>query len=225
MATDPMGVIFDMDGVLVDSYEAHFESWRAAGERHGLHMTEPQFRQTFGRTSRDIIAFLWPGRFPDNKAADVFDEEKEAAYRGLIHAHFPEMPGATAMLRALKTAGFRLAVGSSGPPENVALCVSKLDPWKDLFAATVSRSDITRGKPDPQVFLVAASRLGVSPDRCAVIEDAPAGLQAAKAAGMTPVALASGTAPVPVLQSLSRHVALALSELTPTFLADLIQGR
>ena len=100
------------------------------------------------------------------------------------------MPGVHRLLEQLHRAGFRLAVGSSGPPENVDLVLEKLGS-RSLFDAVVTATDVTRGKPDPQVFLIAAERLGVPPPRCVVIEDAAAGIAAAHAAGMTSVALAS----------------------------------
>jgi beta-phosphoglucomutase len=153
-------VIFDMDGVLVDSYHAHYRSWLAMAKAAGLRLTEADFARTFGRTSREIIAAYWgEHRFNEVEIA-ALDAQKEAAYRRIIHADFPAMPGAGRLLRSLGAAGFALAVGSSGPPENVDLVLDKLGA-RELFAAVVTGEDVTRGKPDPQVFLVAAERLGV----------------------------------------------------------------
>jgi beta-phosphoglucomutase len=183
-------VIFDMDGVLVDSYEAHFKSWQAVAADEGLAITEGDFASTFGRTSREIIAALWgEGRYNDREIL-ALDDRKEAAFRDLIAADFPAMPGAGELLRSLAGAGFRLAVGSSGPPENIDLVLDRLDA-RQLFRAVVTGMDVTRGKPDPQVFLIAAERLGVAPAGCVVVEDAPAGVAAARAAGMASVGFAS----------------------------------
>jgi len=182
--------IFDMDGVLVDTYHAHYQSWLAMAEPEGLSFTEAEFAPTFGRTSREIIAYFWgDGRYSDAEIA-ALDEQKEAAFRRIIEADFPAMPGARGLLEELHDAGFALAVGSSGPPENVDLVLERLGARR-LFQAVVTGMDVTRGKPDPQVFLIAAERLGVPPERCAVIEDAPAGVTAANAAGMTSVGLTS----------------------------------
>ena len=124
------------------------------------------------------------------------------------------------MLRSLHDAGFRLAVGSSGPPENVALVLDRLEA-RDLFEAVVTGEDVTRGKPDPEVFLIAAKRLGVPPARCAVIEDAPPGIAAANAAGMTSVGLLS-TGRKPDDLAAARIVVQSLGELSPQVLRDLI---
>jgi beta-phosphoglucomutase len=211
MAND-FGVIFDVDGVLVDSYRAHLESWRRVAADHDLTMTDADFARTFGRTSRDIIQHLWPGRF-DDAGVLAFDAQKESLYRELLRDHFPEMAGAGDLIAALHEAGFRLAIGSSGPPENVALVKRKI-PHGQWITATINGTDVKHGKPDPEVFLIAAQRLGLDPSRCAVVEDAPAGLQAARRAGMIAIGL-TGTAPRETLALHAHLVVDRLSELTP----------
>jgi beta-phosphoglucomutase len=187
---DKLAVIFDMDGVLVDSYMAHFRSWQEVGAEQGHTVTEAEFAAQFGRTSREIIAGAWGGgAFTDAEIA-ALDDRKEAVFREILAADFPTMPGAEALLQALHHAGFALGVGSSGPPENVDFVLDHLVN-RALFDAVVTGSDVTRGKPDPQVFLLVAQRLGAAPARCAVVEDAPVGVQAANAAGMTSIGFAS----------------------------------
>ena len=214
---DRLGVIFDMDGVLVDSYRAHLRSWRDTAARHGLALTDADFARTFGRTSRDIIRALWPDRFNDAEVAR-FDAAKEARYREILAEDFPEMPGASDLIRALHEAGFCLAIGSSGPPENVALVLSKLRHGA-LFDATVNGTEVAHGKPNPDVFLTAASKLGIPPARTAVIEDAPAGVEAARRAGAAAIGLL-GTAPRERLAEHADLVVDALSRLS----VDLIRG-
>ncbi|NIP85230.1 MAG: HAD-IA family hydrolase [Planctomycetales bacterium] len=182
-------MIFDIDGVLVDSYAVHFQSWQMAAGRFGFVISERQFADTFGQTSRSIIRQLCGQEVGDGEVQEI-DAYKEAAYRQIIAADFPTMPGAVELIDALAADGFALAVGSSGPPENVQLALDQLDRHA-LFDAQVSGADVTRGKPDPQVFQVAAQRLGIPPAACAVIEDAAAGVAAARAAGMLSVALVS----------------------------------
>lgn len=183
-------VIFDMDGVLVDSYQAHYRSWQEVAASLGRDMTPEQFAATFGQTSREIIASLWPelGRCEADIA--LLDNRKEAAFRQILARDFPAMPGARSLLESLHEAGFALGLGSSGPPENVKLVLSRLGVQR-LFGAVITGMDVTRGKPDPEVFLLAAQRLGVPPVQCAVVEDAPLGIAAAKAAGMASVGLVS----------------------------------
>jgi beta-phosphoglucomutase family hydrolase len=181
------GVLFDMDGVLVDSYRPHLESWQALAREEELPFDREALARAFGRTSREIIATLWPDRAED---AERLSERKEAAYRALIEADFPAMPGAAELVRDLDAAGLALALASSGPPANVELALERLR-VRDCFAAVVTGHDVRRGKPDPQVFLLAAERLGLPPAGCVVIEDAPVGVRAAHAAGMAAVALLS----------------------------------
>ena len=215
------GAIFDMDGVLVDSYQAHFRSWGRMADRSGLTMTEEQFASTFGRTTREIIRALWPGRVAE---ADIpaWDDAKEALYREEIRKDFPEMDGAGALLRALHEGGFALGVGSSGPPQNVAVVREGLSAG-ELISACVDGSEVARGKPDPEVFLKVAGKLGVAPERSAVVEDAPAGVEAARRAGMTAIAI-TGTAPRDVLAARAHLVIDSLAELTPPRIARLIDA-
>jgi len=214
-------VIFDMDGVLVDSYRAHLESWEQLARDHGLTMTAEQFSATFGRTTRDIIRNLWGNRVAENDIP-AWDAQKEAFYREIIRRDFPAMDGATELLRSLDEAGFAMAIGSSGPPENVETVIECL-PGAELISARVTGVDVTRGKPDPQVFLIAAEKLAVSPSRCAVIEDAPAGVQAARAAGMAAVAI-TVTADRDTLTEHAHIVIDSLQELSPESIAQLIDS-
>lgn len=183
-------VIFDMDGVLIDSYHAHFESWRMVASEEGVDFSQDVFDRTFGRTSREIIRDVWGRRAATPERVESLDARKEAAYRDIISRDFPAMPGVGPLIDALASAGFKLAIGSSGPPENVALVLSRLQRER-LFSAVVSGADVVRGKPDPAIFFLAAQRLDVPPARCAVIEDAPLGIAAAHAAGMAAIGLAS----------------------------------
>jgi beta-phosphoglucomutase len=182
------GVIFDMDGVLVDSGPAHRESWeKVAGELHRT-ITKEQFDATFGRPSRDIIRAL----FGDLSAEEVkaIDDRKESLYRSIVERAMPIMPGAIELVRALHDAGFLLAIGSSGPPENIALVIRALG-IGPAISAIVNGFDVSHGKPHPEVFLRATEKLGLPPARCVVIEDAPSGIEAAHRGGMKVVALAS----------------------------------
>jgi len=205
--TRTYAAIFDMDGVLVDTYHAHYQSWLAMAQAEGFSFTEEQFAETFGRTSREIIAHFWgEGRLSDRQIAEM-DEQKEAAFRRIIEQNFPAMPGAAELLESLHQAGFALAVGSSGPPENVELVVDKLG-VRELLGAVVTGRDVHRGKPDPEVFLIAA-------------EDAPAGIEAARRAGMRSVGLAS-TGRKPEDLAAADLVVASLDELKPQRLRELI---
>jgi beta-phosphoglucomutase len=214
-----LGVIFDMDGVLVDSYRAHFEAWQRLGRELDRPITEAMFIPTFGLRNPEIFRTLWGDAFSEADA-ERWGEWKEQVYRQIITERFPAMDGAPELLDALKSAGFALAIGSSGPPENVAAALHGLG-RPDLFDATVTRDDVTRGKPHPEVFLKAAAKLGLAPGRCAVVEDALAGLEAAKAAGSVPIAL-TGTFKREDLAPLAALVVDSLRDLSPEKIARLI---
>jgi len=213
------GVIFDVDGVLVDSYRAHFASWQGLARQHELAVTQPQFAATFGRTSREAIIQLWPDRNLSPAQIAAMDDQKEALFRAELDDHFPAMDGAAELIVSLAEAGFALAVGSSGPPENVELVLRQVDP-RSLITARVTGADVTRGKPDPQVFQLAAERLGLPPHACVVIEDAAAGVAAAHAAGMPCIGLVSTGRTRAELQG-AELVVDCLRELTPRRIADL----
>jgi len=189
MSTD-LAVIFDVDGVLVDSYDAHFQSWLLLCKERGLEMTEQQFIATFGRTSREIIKELWGDQITTEAMGAETDDRKEGLFREILSNDFPGMDGAAELIDGLHDAGFLLALGSSGPPENVGLVLDAFG-CRHRFKGIVTGVDVARGKPDPQVFLLGAERVGVAPERCVVIEDAPAGVAAAHAAGMKCVAVVS----------------------------------
>jgi beta-phosphoglucomutase len=220
--TNTYAAIFDMDGVLVDSYRAHYRSWLAMAQEAGLYFTEEDFGRAFGRTSPEIIATYWGNdRFTAEEIA-ALDQRKEQAYRDLIARDVPAMPGLRPLLDRLAQAGFKLAVGSSGPPENVDLVLDGLA-IRPLFGAVVTGADVARGKPDPEVFVKAAQRLGLAPAQCVVIEDSPPGVQAAHAAGMVAVGLTS-TGRTPAVLADADLVVGSLPEITPERLRALIDA-
>ncbi len=215
------GVIFDMDGVLIDSYRAHLQSWQVLAREEGLTISQQQFAEQFGRTSRECIGIWWGDRYQEDDFP-ALSGRKEAAFRQIVAHENPAMPGIHELLDGLSQAGFALAVGSSGPPENINLVLDRLGE-RTTFAAVVTGDDVERGKPDPQVFLIAAARLGISPSRCVVIEDAPAGIEAAHAGQMMAVGLAS-TGRRPEELSAADLVVRSLAELNPQLLQQLLDG-
>jgi beta-phosphoglucomutase len=208
------GVIFDMDGVLILSKDAHWESWQLAGRQWGVELTYERFVACFGRTNPDCIATMFG---PDTSAADsaAIAEAKENAYRQIVREHVPVAPGILELLAKLKARGIRMAIGTSAPVENVKLIVeaAHLD---GFFDATANGSDVKRGKPAPDVFLLAAEKIGVAARRCAVVEDAPAGIEAAVAGGMLPI----GVATTHAAEDLKRAGAAVVFEGTRDFLSD-----
>jgi beta-phosphoglucomutase len=133
------------------------------------------------------------------------------------------MPGVADLLQSLQAAGFAIGLGSSAPPENVEATLDKLG-HRSLFSAVVTRADVRRGKPDPQVFLTAAARMRIPPQRCAVIEDSPLGIEAAHAAGAAGIGLAS-TGRTRASLAAADLVVDHLVELNPERIRDLILAR
>ncbi|MCX5685635.1 MAG: HAD family phosphatase [Planctomycetota bacterium] len=215
-------VIFDMDGVLINSYRAHLEAWQRMGAKLGYPVTEDAFIPTFGRVNREIFHHLWGDALNDQEI-ERWGEWKETAYREIITERFPGMEGAVDLLDSLKAAGFALAIGSSGPPENVAAALLGLR-RETLFDAIVNGREVKEGKPHPEVFLKAAEKLGIEPRRCAVIEDSLAGLEAAARAGTTPIGI-TGTFPRERLAEKAALVVDSLRELTPENIAELIDRK
>ena len=181
--------IFDIDGTIIDSMPFHARSWDVFAERHGLApMERGFFHRTAGRTAVELMRDMLGARPDDELRALV--REKESIYRELFAAQFREIPGFVAFARAAKSCGVRVACATAGDPENIAFALAHLG-MSDFFHAAVGAHDVARGKPHPDLFLLAANRIGVPATDCVVFEDAPLGIEAAQRAGMHAVAITS----------------------------------
>lgn len=183
------GVIFDMDGVLVNNMSVHFEAFAAMAERYNLTAEEGvDFTHLNGRGNDDIIGALFPPHIIAEKGVEALAAEKEALYREIYAPKIAPVAGLRELLAEICDAGLHCAVGSSGPRVNVDFVLDRcaIEPYFDV---RISGDMVTRCKPDPEIFLTAASRLGIAPEDCLVFEDAKAGIAAAKAAGMKVIAL------------------------------------
>jgi beta-phosphoglucomutase len=180
--------IWDMDGTLVDTADLHFQAWVELARCLGYPITRADFAATFGQRNPEVIRRLFSNRYSNAQIADL-GERKEELYRAAARKGIDLLPGARALLEGLPAAGFLQAIGSSAPLANLDL-ILELTQTKHFFQAISSAEDTQRGKPDPQVFQVAAAKLGVAPGHCVVMEDAVAGVQAAKAGGMKCIAVA-----------------------------------
>jgi len=184
-------IIWDLDGVIVDSGPYHLQAWQQLARENGQEFSEEQFRRTFGMRSPEIIATVFGEGLPEEQVASLA-KRKEELFRNAVRGHVSSLPGAVELIHSTDRAGFRLALASSAPYENVELILDSLQ-LKNHFDVIVTSEDVTAGKPDPQIFLIAAKRLGARPANCLVIEDAVPGVQAAKAAGMKCIAVAGGS--------------------------------
>ena len=181
-------VIFDMDGVLADTGSIHFQSWtKMAREDANAEFTREFFEETFGQQSIPITRKL-VGPKVEQALVEKWADLKEKYYREMVKDKLESLPGAIELIRDLKKKNAKLAIGSSGPAENVELLLTTLR-IKKYFDIVITAEDVENGKPAPDVFLIAASRLNLEPENCIVIEDAPVGIEAAKRAGMKSIGL------------------------------------
>jgi beta-phosphoglucomutase len=182
--TTPWAVLWDVDGTLVDTAELHFQAWAALAKATGKPFTRADFAATFGWRNQEIIPRLFGVK--DDEEVRRLGDEKEKLYRAEAEKGVALLPGVQALLEAITATRGKQAIGSSAPRANIEL-ILRLSGAARYFNAIVSMEDTTRGKPDPEVFLLGARGLNVPPGRCIVLEDAPAGIQAAKAGGMRAV--------------------------------------
>jgi beta-phosphoglucomutase len=180
-------VIWDVDGTLVDTAEMHFLAWVELAKQINKPFTRADFAATFGRRNPEILRALFDPNATDDEVLEL-GTRKEDLYRAAARHGVELLPGVRPLLEGLRAAGVAQGVGSSAPRGNLEL-ILELTRTTEFFAAVVAMEDTTRGKPDPQVFLLVAEKLGVPPARCLVLEDAVAGVEAAKAGGMKCVAV------------------------------------
>ncbi|MFC1848506.1 HAD family hydrolase [Chloroflexota bacterium] len=185
MATKAL--IWDLDGVIADTAPFHFRAWQRVAHDQGIAFTEADFKQTFGKRNPEIIAEKFG---PDFSAQEVEDlaSNKEELFRRIAKQSIKPFPGVLNLMLSLRAAMWKMAIASSTPVENIKLITQSLD-IAGLFDAVVSDKDVLRGKPDPEVFMLAADKLEAAPADCIVIEDAVAGVRAAKDAGMKCIAV------------------------------------
>lgn len=189
MTENAYGAIFDMDGVLVDSTEAHYKGWCLLGEELGVPFARELFDETFGMRNYEIIP-MWLSDRASQVDIEALSVRKEVLYREVAASILEPLDGVPELLESLVFGGFRLAIGSSGPKPNVEMVLEILSA-QDQFRAMSTLEDVSKGKPDPQVFQVAAQKIGLPPTRCVVVEDAPQGVEAGLLSGAKVLAVTS----------------------------------
>jgi beta-phosphoglucomutase len=202
----PRAVLWDLDGTLVDSEQYHWIAWRDAMAAEGVALTHQQFLETFGLRNDAVVPQWIPGASTEH--IQRIANAKEQLYRRLIRSGcLAPLPGAVEWTQRLANEGWRQAIASSSPRENIDAVLAVIG-LASVFQAVVSAEDVTLGKPDPQVFLAAAARLGSAPAQSIVVEDAAAGVEAARRAGMPSIGV-------------SRNGPRLLADLAVASLADL----
>jgi HAD superfamily hydrolase (TIGR01509 family) len=213
------GVLWDLDGTLIDSEEKHWLSWRDTIAAEGISITRDQFLATFGLRNDAIVPrWLPPGASSDQ--IQRVSDAKEALYWRLVRQEGLEpLPGAAEWVRQLHHQQWQQAIASSAPRENFEVVLEVIG-LTGCFQAIVSAEDVTAGKPDPQVFLTAAARLGVPPSRCIVVEDAAAGVEAGQRGGMLSIGVSRNGSGLKADWAIS-----SLTELPPDAFERLLGSR
>ncbi len=183
------GVIWDLDGVIVDTAPFHFEAWKKTLKEMGLPFSQEEFALIFGQRNRDVMMRV-VGRALSMEEMERISGRKESLFREALRGNVRPLPGVLFWLEELKRRGYRQALATSAPRENMELMVGSLG-IEGFFDEIVLADEVSAGKPDPEIFLLAAKALQLSPARCIVIEDAVAGVEAAKRAGMRCIAVAT----------------------------------
>jgi len=198
------GAIFDWDGVIIDSSAAHRESWERLARETGLPLPPGYFETSFGMKSRRIIQEIlrWtddPGQLKE------LDWRKECLYRDVIRERGIEpLPGVVEFLQRLRAASVPGVIATSTHSRNVQ-CAMEIIRLDEYFQGMIAGENVTHGKPDPEVFLLAAQKIGLPPGRCVVFEDAHVGIEAARRGGMKVIAVTT-THPAETLQTADRVV-------------------
>ena len=187
MSSPIQAVIWDLDGVILDSADEHRRAWLRLAREEGIPMTDADFWATFGKRNDDIFATLWGNLTPEQ--VKILSDRKEMYFRELIRKSAAPLPGAIELMRELRDAHFAQALASSTPIENINLIADVLG-LNQYLSILVSGETVAKGKPAPDIFLKAAAELQMHPTVCLVIEDAVAGVEAAHAAGMRCIAVA-----------------------------------
>ena len=182
MSKRSKAVIWDMDGVIADTAPYHFRAWQDVFQKHGKEYSKAAFSENFGKRNDAIIKNVLGGDTPDS-LIDTIANEKEANFRKQARGNIKPLPGVIDLMTALNKDGVVQALGSSAPLENIQLIIREIG-IGDYLKVIISGRDVKEGKPSPQGFLLAAEKLDVSTRDCVVIEDAVAGVAAAKRAGM-----------------------------------------
>lgn len=184
------GLLFDMDGVLVNNLEIHRQAFAEFFRRYGVERSFDELSRVFGKGNDDIMGELMPQDVVERVGIRELGYEKEAIYREIYAPVITPQPGLLEFLAEAEREGLRSAVGSSGYRVNVDFVLERCA-IERYFSAIVAGDEVTRCKPDPEIYLTAASKLGLKPSECIVFEDAEAGIEAAKRAGIKVVALAT----------------------------------
>lgn len=175
-------VIFDLDGVIVESESAHIEAEQQTFLKYGVRISSDELHKYTGTTAKLMFTELIR-KYKLNATFEEIFRQKEAILFKLLEKDAEPTKGVITLLKKLKSKGIKLAIGSSSTKKQIKYVLSKLD-IEHLFDSVIGEEDIVRSKPDPEIFLKAAAELDVNPSECLVVEDSELGVEAAKRAHM-----------------------------------------
>ncbi|MGI8603956.1 MAG: HAD family hydrolase [Verrucomicrobiales bacterium] len=217
------GALFDWDGVIIDSHVHHEAAWEAMASEMNQTLPPDFFKTTFGmRNDRIISEFTnWAAAEEKARIAELANR-KEALYREFICRQGIEpLPGVLSLLEALNHAQIPCAVASSTPIDNIR-AIMEITGLGSQFAAVCAEKDVSRGKPDPEIFIVAAGKIARAPSHCVVFEDAHVGVEAGRAAGCKVIAVAT-THPAESFVGKADLIVQTLNELTLEKVLELLR--
>jgi len=187
-------VLFDMDGVVIDNLPYHVDAWLLYCERHGIHLTREIFYKDLnGLNSKDTFEWLLKREITREEIIEM-EEDKEEIYRGFYKPFLSPAPGLMNFLALLKTNGIKTALGTSAGPGNIDFILDGLG-IRAEFDAVIGGAEVTKGKPDPEIYVRAAGLVHASPEDCWVIEDSLQGIEAGLSAGMKVVGMTTSHSP------------------------------
>jgi len=215
-------VIFDLDGVIVSTDEYHFQAWKRLADSQGIPFgreSNDRLRGVSRMESLEIVLEKAPKRYLPEEKREMA-ERKNAHFRELLKKLSPSdiLPGVVDLIKTLKERQVKIAIGSSSKNARPILRAVGLE---DEFDVIADGNHITRSKPDPEIFTIAATRLGVSPEECLVVEDAEAGVEAALAAGMSVLAIGAAARYTRATRSVENLCSISADEL---LLAESVWG-
>lgn len=220
----PSAAVFDMDGVLVDSNPFHVEKWIALLKARKIPFNPAEVPKQILGQRNDHAFRLFFGPSMTSEEMRQLGAELEAQFRQAFRPHAKPLPGLESLLRQLDSAGIPLAVASSAMRENVEFVIDVIE-LRRFFRVVMNGDEVVHPKPDPEIYLKTAERLGVPADECVAFEDSFAGIEAVKRAGMKCVAIASTFPPSELKETRADSVALSFQELSLDRLRRLFDGR
>ncbi len=194
------GVIFDLDGIILDSEPVHHWILSELMAPFGIPVSDEEYNLMIGKTDRDSIEFLVEKYRLPVSPEDLILENRDRMVERLKQGRVPAVPGTASFVRRMKELGKRLAVASSSPRENVRYSL-RCAGLENMMEATCSGEDVRLGKPDPEIYLLAAARLGLPPGECVAVEDADAGILAANRAGMRAIGYRNPSSGIQTLEA------------------------